>query len=173
MKTKKGPARNKQKKIICKFVETKTYDQRETIGIVWFTSFKGCCSLLHSKSKRCALHQNFWKTLCRLANDFRHVLTGKICWHRHCCCLMGWLLFKCWLLFSLPSESGYFSFWLVGDFLRGVSSLPIRSHFLLPIFLSGVDRFLHYFMLNFPITSAWCVSIVCKVQHRSAPFWKW
>lgn len=116
-----------------------------------------------TKSKRCALHQDFWKTLCRLANDFRHVLTEKICWHRQCCCSMGWLLFKCWLLFSLPSKSGCFSFWLVGCvggffFFGGEFHLCRSDHiFLLPIFLSGVDHFLHYFMLNFPIISAWCV----------------
>lgn len=90
-----------------------------------------------TKSKRCALHQDFWKTLCRLANDFRHVLTEKICWHRHGCCSMGWLLFKCWLLFSLPSKSGvFFHFGCVGGFFGGVSSLPIRSHFFFCQFFS-------------------------------------
>lgn len=180
MKTKKGPARNKQQqKIVCKFVETKTYDQRETIGIVWFTSFKGCCSLLHSKNNQrkangvhcikiserlCVvwlmIFDMFWQ------KKYVGIVTVAARWVG--CCLNV----DCCSLCQV--KAGVFSFWLRWWFFRGsfIFADPI-TFFLLPIFLSGVDHFLHYFMLNFPITSAWCVSILCKVQHRSAPFWKW
>lgn len=118
-KRRRNQPETNEKKIVCKFVETKTYDQRETIGIVWFTSFKGCCSLLHSKNNQ------------RKANGVHCIkISERLCvvwlmifdmfWQKKyvgivsVAARMGWLLFKCWLLFSLPSKSGCSSFWLVG-----------------------------------------------------------
>lgn len=123
------------KKIVCKFVETKTYDQRETIGIVWFTSFKGCCSLLHSKNNQrkangvhcikiserlCVvwlmIFDIFWQ------KKYVGIVTVAARWVG--CCLNV----DCCSLCQVKAGV-VFHFGCVGGFFGGVSSLPIRSHF--------------------------------------------